>query len=406
MQYDLIGQDRYYPGLLDTLSRETQRTLFFVPTWYKIGLGKIYSTVCRVRLDKKNYLLKEDYLRVIDYFFAWGYVFRVLYVSSKIRPALFFGIDISPLVREELKSMKGFSLAFLTLLNYRFPLRLKKSGLSIRFVVNWFENQVVDKGWNMGFHHFLPKIPVVGYQGFIASPLELNIYPTSMEKQCGVLPHRVHIISKALIGVHKEFCPDLEVTTAPAFRYQHLWKKRKVYPDPCYYTILVTLPMMLEEALLILQVIARLLPIKSGNIRFWIKPHPASDKEEIKKAFHSSWSREFRFIENESNFGDWLEQADVLVSGYSSACIETLAKGVPVIIVGNRQGMHYNSIPTSITADIWQFIYTHEDLLSALTFYKNRDVKKKQEHEHIGRKIREEYFEEVTLERVRKFLDI
>ena len=52
------------------------------------------------------------------------------------------------------------------------------------------------------------------------------------------------------------------------------------------------------------------------------------------------------------------------------------------------------------------FIYTHEEIVDAIQFYKNRGQEKIEEHEQVGRKIREQYFEPVTYETTRKFLHL
>lgn len=106
------------------------------------------------------------------------------------------------------------------------------------------------------------------------------------------------------------------------------------------------------------------------------------------------------------DFNDCVEKSDLLISSASSACMETLAKGIPVIIIGNSHGLTHNPVPETITGDIWRLCYTTNEIAKAIQFYKSRAHEKIKEHEALGRRIREEYFEPVTGEGVRRFLGL
>ena len=84
--------------------------------------------------------------------------------------------------------------------------------------------------------------------------------------------------------------------------------------------------------------------------------------------------------------------------------METLAEGIPVIIIGNSNGLTHNPIPETITDDIWRLCYSPQETTDAIQFYQTRSPEKIKEHEEIGKRIREEYFEPVTREGVREFL--
>jgi len=86
--------------------------------------------------------------------------------------------------------------------------------------------------------------------------------------------------------------------------------------------------------------------------------------------------------------------------------METLAKSIPVIVVGNNSGLPYNFIPEIITRDIWWLCYSPQKVADVIQFYQKRSPEKIKEHEEIGKRIREEYFEPVTREGVRRFLGL
>ena len=86
--------------------------------------------------------------------------------------------------------------------------------------------------------------------------------------------------------------------------------------------------------------------------------------------------------------------------------METLAKGIPVVVVDNKSGLADNPIPENISSDIWQMCYTSEDVKQAIEYYNSRSKNQREEHEMVGAEIRKEYFEPVTTEGVRALLNL
>ena len=397
--YSSDTDDRHYTGITNVLTEEERKTIYFIPLFHK---PKNLSLLFRkLRTDKNNFLLKEDFLKICDYFFQWQYLWYLY--REKISPCFFLGVDISPLVREELRSFKGFSSGYVSLLNYRFAKRLRQADIMIRLVVDWFENQVIDKGLNAGFNRFFSDTPSIGYQGFIVTPHYLCMYPTIIEKESNVLPKEVAVIGRGLINSARKFCPDLNVSVAPAFRFQGVWENRKYYPEEHIFTIMVALPVMLDVGDEILKLLERCLKKRDlAGVRFWIKQHPDNTPEMIKKQFANPWPEQFKFVDGD--FNDCVEKSNLLISTGSSSCMHALAKGIPVIIIGSKSGLTHNPIPPDIEQDLWQLCYCVDELSNAIDFYMNRNEETLDHHKMIGEKVRKEYFEPVTREAVRKFL--
>ena len=66
---------------------------------------------------------------------------------------------------------------------------------------NWFENQIIDKGWNYGFRKYFPKnqLNSYGYQDFNKHFNLLSNSPSKLEKSSKVIPNKIIIISKYII---------------------------------------------------------------------------------------------------------------------------------------------------------------------------------------------------------------
>jgi hypothetical protein len=232
----------------------------------------------------------------------------------------------------------------------------------------------------------------------------LSLNPSKEEKKSEVIPQKVFVIGRELVQAAKEFCPDLDVKVVPALRFQHVWLKKKYTPPASVYAILVALPIVIRDAVYILKLLGPVANEMADSTRFWIKPHPATSKSRIQGAFGSDWPGCFEFFDGD--FSDCVEKSYLLVSNASSVCMETLAKGIPVIIIGNSHGLTHNPIRETITDDIWRLCTTSEEIAKAIQFFRDRSFEKIKEHEAACTRVREGYFEPVTRRGVRNFLGL
>ncbi|RJQ26452.1 hypothetical protein C4565_06850 [Candidatus Parcubacteria bacterium] len=397
-----IEKDRYYTDLLDALSKEEKQVVWFVPHLHGFRLWQYLPVIRRLRKSERNFLLKDDFLKFSDYWHLWGHILKIR--KLQVKPSSFQGIDISTLVREELTGFRGLSSSYAPFLNFYFVKRLKQADVKLQLVIDWFENQNIDKGWNAGFRRFFPDVETKGYQGFVVTKHLLSLYPSVEEKNSEVIPNKIFVIGRELVQAAKEFCPDLDVKVAPALRFHHVWLKRKYTPAANVYPILVALPIVIREAVYILKLLVPVANEMLDNTRFWIKPHPAISQSQIRGAFYSGWPERFEFLNGD--FRDCVEKSYLLISNASSVCMETLAKGIPVIVIGNSHGLTHNPIRETITDDVWRLCNTPEEVTKAIQFYRGRSFEKIKEHEAACIRIREGYFEPVTRRGVRKFLGL
>ena len=120
------------------------------------------------------------------------------------------------------------------------------------------------------------------------------------------------------------------------------------------------------------------------------------------RLYGGPWPARFRFASG--SFQDCLDQASLLIGNTSSTCVEALARGTPVIIIGSQSGLTQNPVPWEIKEDIWKLCYTAQGVAEAIDEYRARTPEKVSEHTRLGQEIRKHYFEPTTRESVRKFL--
>ena len=392
--FDQDYRDRHYPGLLECLSDDERQRVFFLPTYHKV---RNYPRLFRaLRRSPVNFLVKEDLLRLGDYAFALAHPFRLLGLAGN--NCDFEGIAIAPLVNDARYESFASSGSLEGLLRYRLAQRIHEAGIPVALVIDWFENQEIDHGSNAGRRRFMPATLIVGYQGFVVSRHYLCMFPTRDEMRLELIPHRVAVMGDALVNGAREFCPGLEVSVAPAFRFAGLWRTRKERTGPDEFRILVALPLMREESAGILELMtgaAAGFPSAAAGTpwRVRVKAHP-SFIEPLPRGFESAGG----------DFDTALDASDVLVSSASSVCVQALARGVPVIVLGSRHGVTLNPIPEGVERELWALCYTAAQLTAVLTRYARRDAATVARHRALGVALREKYFTPVTRETVRSFL--
>ena len=87
--------------------------------------------------------------------------------------------------------------------------------------------------------------------------------------------------------------------------------------------------------------------------------------------------------------------------------MESIAYGIPVIIIGSRNSLTQNPIPVSVSDKIWSLCYNVEEFNVSLNrFLTSSTDKVIKERVKIGKQIRADFFEPVTEEGVCQFLNL
>ncbi len=402
-----VFHDRHFPGINDVLEADESARIRYFPTFYKIrNYPKAFFRLHRLR---ERFLIKEDFLKISDYVYAFGHGFRVRHIRSSAQLSL-DGMQLNALVDEELQRGWMWPGAIEALLKFRTVARMREAGVKIGRVLDWFENQDIDRGANAGFRRYYPNAEVVGYIGYVASQHYLCMYPTPAEAKAQVLPTKFAVMGKGFVSSIKEFCPELVATVSPALRYSAgLQLAMRSAHEPAL-VVVVALPLVRAEALAILNTIHHLLhslqksPLAAEEgVHFRIKPHPSSDIS-AQGAYGLPPDSKIRVTWENGKLDTLLQQSDVLVSAASSACFEALAMGVPVIIQGSLMGITFVPIPQAVPEGQWQVCYAADELLAALETIQQRRSVGLDNGRDIAYLLQEKYLEPVNKEGVRRLV--
>ena len=398
-----ITKERYYNGLWDTLDSKQKKKTFFVPTLVRMKEKDFEGAYRKLRTCDRNFIIKEDYLTFYDLLFSLLHLFRVWFIKPP--PQEVMGVDFSPLIREELLSGEGYDSAIEGLLNYRFAKRLKEKSFDLSLVIDWWEGQPVDKGWNLGFHTFFPDTLIKGYLGYAPRTMELQLRPSESEVRYGVAPGIISTIGERFSLEMESTITHFQTETAPAFRFGHLWENGSVIEwDSGSFKILLALSILVDESVNICEQVIDSGLLGEEELEFMIKPHPTMNMGTLKNRLGEKWTNNFKEVEGSTP--DYIRKSDLLITGMSSVALEAVVMGVPVIIVETMSGLTYDPIPESVPKELWPSCRSPKEIFEAINTFRNRTPEEVIKHRELSVKIKNDYFEPVTKESVYRFLEL
>jgi len=383
---DKNRKHRFYYGDLDNFFDKKNSKTFFIPTFTTNNFFN-FITLFKNARNQKNYIFKENFTKISDIIFCFFYIFR----KKKFKNFQNFkGLNICPLIEEELKYNRDILSVFLSLYNFRFAQRLSLSSIRIKKVVNWFENQSIDKGWNFGFRKFYPKIKTIGYQGFTSQLENMNTIPTNYEKKYKVIPDQIVTIGKNFIYSKKEFCQSLDVISGPALRFSDLFNLKKKLKKIFKVVIFLEGASEKDDQELILKFIE--ISEKFPNLKFYIKQHPSLSL----KIENLKLPNNFIMLSNKFSF---IAKRTLIAVAYgnTSATLESLAYGckllVPIDNFFDRLNLKKLKIPTYL----YRVCSNQKDIFNSINYLLKKSTKSNNNKVVIKNKL----FNKVTSKNVK-----
>ena len=345
-------------------------------------------------------MLEYDYLKWSDYLYALFHGWRRLWIQIPKLP--FENFDLRPFLKEELFASDHYFSTVFALLNYRFAKRLKENHVPLATIINWFENQAIDKGWNAGFQKYYPDSNIVGYRGFYGSTYEPHL-PSHADYQLKLIPKKIAVIGKESVPIVKTYTSSFETIITPAIRNIGVWQEYKKNQGE-QYQIFIAFSGMIQSSFKAVKIFVNLFQNnqeKLSGIQIVMKVHPLFFTEQtVLDAIGGAFPHSFRFINDDIH--QILDQSHLAVAcGRGTSAMDILARGCPLITVSDEDGLFDNPIPEAIPEGVWKACHDEEDLLQAIQFFRKRSNEEVVNHQEQMKKIRSDYFEPVSKEGVK-----
>ncbi len=361
--------ERYYTGYDRYLSDTQRQKVWYSPTLFGFKtLRQYFKMSVQSKKSRHNFLFQESWLTFYDYIYAL-YLTAIIPLKVKNLP-LFRGCNIHQLLISEAKKDIFSPSLVMSICKFRFIKNLRIARVDVCQVVDWNENQAIDKALNLGFHKYYPDVVVKGYQGYVSPPYEAHKVPQSFELENSTLPSQLYVISENYKKTVLDSCPNFDVRVASAFRFSYLYDvdRSKVISDEP--TILIALPMNINESISILNSCIQLQSIIDIKVTILVKHHPGYNKKEFAKKV--PLFLDDSFVQTNDSMVDLLGSISLLISSASSVCAEAASLGIPVAIHGNRYGVTMSPIIDGVNSFSNNIFYSKSHLAKFIKLYLGR----------------------------------
>jgi hypothetical protein len=394
-------KDRYFPGLMAYYRSQGIKASYF-PLLYHIPLQRLRETFIAMKRSEIPFLPFEAVITFRDIVQAAWASMRYGLVSFLPSRLLFQGVPVDSLIRTERFSagLRGVIPFALTCA----PRRMAEAGIKPKWFIDWFENQILDKGVVLGLKEGLPECRPVAVRQYVFSSNILSLFSSLGEIRAGVAPAENWVCGEALMPIASRHDSVGIYSAVPALRYSYLHQLTPAAERGD--ALLVLLTHSVEESMGILDCVAPLCRVEgTGTSHLVIKTHPDMDLA----AFRERAER--RFSELESNAVEWtslklnelLPSAKVVVTSGSSAAVESICQGIPVVLVGRQAGLNFNPLE-GIDSNMWTIAYTTNELRDAIIQRFGEDKLSSAERLDIAENARNGFFMGTENDEMHRFL--
>ena len=399
---DGVFSDRYFPFLYDYLKRNG-KSILVIPTYsgFRYNFLPLFY---RMRRSRTKFVALEQCLTITDIFHAFCYPFHLLF--GKCQSTDFRGNNYHEVLRED-TLLDNFEDSLDAILTYRLVARLAHVGMNPERLIDWYENQPINRALSAGFRKYFPGVPIIGVQSFLHYSNFLSLSPIVSEIEAGVIPDRLLGTSAYQCTQATMFAPGLECKPSAALRYAYL------FSDNCELdvgdsqsrtpTILLLASFDLDETLELVSQIQQISDDFGPGIRLLIKLHPDMGKNTLVARYGPDiWPEEIKIVTG--SLLDAMLQASVVISKSSGSIVEAAALGVPVIFFGSQTKLNLNPL-AGIDLSCISECYTPEELKHTVKRYLNLTVEERVRCKIDSQFLRDMFFTKVSDDTLSPFLN-
>lgn len=296
----------------------------FVPTFSYLNYLKRFFLNIKL-INNKNYLIKEHYLHLSDLISFFKILKYAYLYEKKINQIKKW--DFDKIIKNEMRNFTQFENIFISILNYLFFKRLKDKSFNLLKSINYFENQNIDKGWNLGCSTFYNKQFAYGYQAFNYLPEAFNIYPSKLEFEIGACPQTLYLKGEGFKNLITENCKKINLIISSSFKK---FKNIKFFKKKIDYLFIFTGVPSEDEELFKTIISFR---ANNPNYKIGLKYHPISNISiKLKKKLES-----INILIFKGNIINCLRASKfIITTGLTTSIIEGLIYDNKIIILSSK----------------------------------------------------------------------
>jgi hypothetical protein len=328
-------KERYTHDIKKFSDKKTQdRIIFFVNSLLTKNIKK---SLILARIKLNDFILVHDVLSIKDYF----KIIKDSFFFKFDKNIIYNGFNLKYLLRHHLKKDIFDVRFFLAFSNYLFFMKLKKKKVKIKKVIDWYENQQIDKGFNLGINIFYSKIKSKGYVGFVNDFQNcLNYIPSQFEVQNCLTPKEILLTGKKIIPFYRKLNKVTQIKLVPALRNQYFYEKIKLQKKLLLnkkIDILIILSADNEENHNVNKIIQLIETKYSQTFNLKIKTHVMNDLRGFKI--------DKRYIINKNILiQKAIENSTIVICGASTAVFDAILSKKFVLVMAKKNEIKINPL--------------------------------------------------------------
>ena len=348
--------DRYYSGMEDYLSFTEKEVMWFFPTLVDLKSPLDFYRIFKSSKETNiNFLFEESFISIKDFFH--GMVSSIISFRKIKKIPKYNDLDVSTLIKRECYKdifSPSFQKSF-----YKYILikKLENYKIKLKGVINWFENQTIDRALVLGFKKYYPKIKIKGYQSYFFPKFDLHKNPTNIEIKRKTIPDTIYVISQDALKDRSKHFKSLNLKIAPGLRFEYV--NKIIHKKTDEEVVFVPLSIDINQCKQLINFTKQAKEKFFKNSSIIYKHHPKFTKKEFFKFLPEAKDKSLFFSSESSE--RILSKSSMIISSASSLCVEAVSLGIPVAILANNNGFTKSPLPEAKKNDIWCIFYSEED---------------------------------------------
>lgn len=277
---------------------------------------------------------------------------------------IFNGINISPIIKESLLcSAKMYEVAY----SYSIARRFFESN-HYKYVLLWYEGRPLDNAIALALNCASIKSKFIGVIQYPLSDFTFCAMNTKGQIERNACPTTISVTGKSFIYQVKQIYNGRETIILPYLRKRMKYIGRT---EEQIVKILVALPYLKKECQVILEILDKFIEKTTDQIEIVIKMHPVFEGKDVSIYTEKELNFTPKYVSG--NIFDCMKGVSIAISSSSSASMDIICAGIPLICV-NILGQIYDTwIPQDISKELYFSVYDIHDFEKAYNKIKYSD---------------------------------
>lgn len=356
-------EDNYFGPYEKYLKDEQLENLIIFPRLIErntLNIFKLFNILKKLKYHKRKFIIDISLLQLIDFIYCF---FNAILISfKKYNFPKYENLDISEFCNKLIIRDSAKLDVLSNFYRIKAIKRLSNKNIQFKTIINWYENQSIDKTSINSFKKFFPNTSIKSYQGLFLFNIYSSMFISDFEYENNLSPDILCCISNKCISKYNAKYKIKNILLSPCYRYSYLFdlKIKNISIKP--KKILISLTLLQDEMLNLFFITNELCKDKHDyDITIAFHPRNQSYINRLIDSQLSTISKQKVTISQLSS-NKIIQNFDLVITYHSNIAIEASILNIPVAIYANNKGTTMNPLLAGITDSDSFVFYEYSDL--------------------------------------------